>query len=196
MSSQTILFCILVITAISYIFDQLLDYINLKAQRSDIPDDIAAFYDRDKYLKSLHYHRELTNFSFLTAAFSFLLSFGMLYAGGFGWVDAWLRPYFSHEITLALTFFAVIFLVTDVLTLPFQLYSTFVIEEKYGFNKTTFKTFLQDKVKGYLISALIGGVLLSVLIYLVQQIGPAFWIWFAVIASTFVLLMNMFYASL
>ena len=196
MNPQTILYIILAIAIVSYIFDQLLDYINLKYQRTDIPDDIAAFYDRTKYLKSLDYHKELTRFSFISSAFSFLASILMLVFGGFGWLDNLLRVYIENEIVLALVFFGVLMLASDILTIPFQLYSIFVIEEKYGFNKTTVGTFIADKLKGYLLAALIGAPLLALLIYLIQVIGPNFWIVFAVIAAAFILFMNMFYTSL
>lgn len=196
MTPQTILYIILAIATVSYLFDQLLDYINLKAQRTDIPDDIADFYDRSKYLKSLDYHRELTNFSFLTSAFSFLLSFLMLLLGGFGWLDGLLRLHFANEVILALVFFGALAIASDILTIPFQLYSTFVIEEKYGFNKTTVKTFIADKLKGYLLGVIIAGPLLALLIYLIRTIGPDFWIWFALIAAAFIFFMNMFYTSL
>ena len=196
MNPQTLLYIIVAISALSYFFDQLLDYINLKHQRNDIPDEIAAFYDRIKYLKSLDYHKELTRFSFLTSALGFVASFLMLWLGGFGWLDGLLRPYFGNEILLALAFFGILMLASDILTIPFQLYSIFVIEEKYGFNKTTIKTFITDKLKGYLLAALIGGPLLALLIYLVQAIGLNFWIWFALITSVFILFMNMFYTSL
>lgn len=195
MQPDTILMIILAIVAIGYVADQLLDYINLKAQRRDIPDEIAEFYDREKYLRSLDYHRELTNFSFITSAAGFAGSFLVLWFGGFGWLDGVLRPLIESEILLALAFFGVLTIVSDILTLPFQLYSTFVIEEKYGFNKTTMKTFIADKLKGYLLSAIIGGGLLSLLIWLVGYIGPDFWIWFSLIAAAFVLFVNMFYTS-
>lgn len=196
MSPQTILYIIIAISAISYLFGELLDYMNLKAQRRDIPDDIASFYDRTKYLKSLDYHRELSRFGFLTSAFSFALSLAMLLSGGFGWLDSLLRPSIGNEILLALAFFGILTIASDILTIPFQLYSIFVIEEKYGFNKTTIKTFVVDKVKGYLLGAVIGGPLLALLIYLIQAIGPSFWIWFALIATAFIFFMNMFYTSL
>jgi STE24 endopeptidase len=176
--------------------DQVLDYLNLKSQRTDIPKEVEAFYEKEKYLKSLAYHRELTKFSFLTSALSFLLSLVMLVTGGFGWLDSLLRPYLHGDITLALGFFAILMLASDLLTLPFQWYGTFVIEEKYGFNKTTVRTFITDKLKGYLLTAIIGGGLLSALIYLVETIGPNFWIWFSAIAALFVLFINMFYTSL
>ncbi len=172
MEPNTLLVIILVITTISYLFDQILDYINLKAQRTDIPKEIETFYQKDKYLKSLAYHQELTYFSFLTSGFSFLLSLGMLYFGGFGWLDTVLRLSIHNEIVLALIFFGILMLVSDLLTIPFQLHSTFVIEEKYGFNKTTAKIFIVDKLKGYLLAGVVGGALLSVLIYLIQSIGP------------------------
>lgn len=196
MGAQTILYVILAISAISYLFGQALEYLNLKALRQDIPEEIASFYDKEKYLQSLAYHREQTRFSFLTSAFGFVVSFGMLLFGGFGWTDALLRPYFSHEIPLALGFFAVIIIGSDLLTLPFQWHSTFGIEEKYGFNKTTVKTFVMDKLKGYLLGSLIGGALLALLIFSINRIGPGFWVWFGLLAAAFVLFMNMFYTTL
>ena len=196
MKPETILLAILGISVISYLFDQLLDYINLKAQRKDIPAEVEGFYNKQKYQKSLDYQKDQTRFSFITAAFSFLLSLGMLIFGGFGWLDGALRSFFSNEIALALIFFGLIMIVSDLLTIPFQWYGTFVIEEKYGFNKTTVKTFITDKLKGYVLGALIGGAMLSVLIYLINSIGPDFWMWFGILAATFILFVNMFYTSL
>ncbi len=196
MTPHSILTLILVISVVSFGFDQFLEYLNLKAQRKDIPEEIASFYDRDKYTRSLDYHRDRTKFSFLSSALSFLVSISMLLLGGFGWLDSFLRGYFTQEIPLALAFFGSILLASDILTLPFQWYSTFVLEEKYEFNKMTVKTFIIDKLKGYALGALIGGLLLSILIYLIHQIGPSFWVWFGILAAFFILLVNMFYTSL
>ncbi len=196
MTSQTILLLIIGIVIISYLFSQFLEYINLRSQRKDIPDEIASFYNKEKYLKSLDYHREQTYFSFITSGFSLCLSLLMLVFGGFGWLDGFLRNYFSSEISLALAFFGILAIASDLITIPFQYYSVFVIEEKYGFNKTTIKTFITDKIKGYVLGAVIGGLLLSSLIYLIEKIGPGFWIWFGLIAAGFILLANLFYTSL
>lgn len=195
MNPQSILYLLLGFVIVSYLFSQFLDYLNLRSQRKDIPDEIV-FYDKGKYLKSLDYHRDQTYFSFLTSAFSLGLSLVMLFIGGFGWLDALLRNYIHNEISLALAFFGILAVASDILTIPFQWHSVFVIEEKYGFNKTTVKTFIADKLKGYLLGAVIGGVLLSALIYLIEKIGPGFWVWFALIASAFILLANLFYTSL
>ena len=196
MQPQSLLVLILIISIVSYLFDQLLDLINLKSQRKDIPKEIESFYEKEKYLKALAYNSERTKFSFLTSAISFLLSGSMLLFGGFGWVDSLLRSYIENQILLALAFFGLLMLASDILTIPFQWYSIFVIEEKYGFNKTTIKTFITDKLKGYALGALVGGGLLSLLIYLVLVIGPSFWIWFSIIAAAFILFINMFYTSL
>jgi STE24 endopeptidase len=196
MTPHSLLTLILIISVVSYGFDQFLEYLNLKAQRRDIPDDVASFYDRDKYTRSLDYHRDRTRLSFLSSAYTILLSLAMLLFGGFGWLDGQLRPYFANDIALALAFFATVMIASDILSLPFQWYSTFVLEDRYEFNKTTVKTFIVDKLKGYALGGLIGGLLLSVLLYLIHQIGPSFWIWFGILAAVFMLLVNMFYTSL
>jgi STE24 endopeptidase len=196
MSPHTISYILIAIVFVSYLFDQLLDYINLKHQRTDIPDEVAAFYNKEKYLKALAYHKDQTMFSFLTSAVSVALTLLMLYFQGFGWLDLLLRDFIQSEILRALAFFGALAIASDIITLPFQLYGTFVIEEKYGFNKTTIKTFITDKIKGYALGVIIGGALLSVLIYLINKIGPGFWIWFALIASALILLANLFYTSL
>jgi STE24 endopeptidase len=196
MAPQLILYIILGISVVSFVFDQALEYLNLKAQRPEIPDEIAAFYDREKYLKSLAYQRDQTRFSFLSVGVSFALSISMLAFGGFGWLDRLLRPYFSNEILLALVFFGVLALVADIFAIPFQWYDTFVIEHRYGFNKSTPRLFVLDKMKGYALGAVVGGALLSLLLYLVERIGPGFWIWFGVAAAALILLINVFYTSL
>lgn len=196
MSPSTILVVILSISVVTYLFDQVLDYINLKALRKDIPSDIEAFYNKEKYEKSLAYQRERMRFSFITSGFSFVLSIAMLAFGGFGWLDGLLRPFVLHPVVLALVFFGVIMIASDLLAIPFQWYSTFVIEEKFGFNKTTLRTFITDKLKGYLLGALVGGVLLTLLMYLVYWIGPNFWVWFGLVAALFILFVNLFYTTL
>jgi STE24 endopeptidase len=196
MDPNNILLVIVAITLVSYVFDQILDWVNIRSQRVDIPPEVSAFYETDKYLKSLAYHREVTRFSFLTSALSFILSMGMLVTGGFGWVDSVLRTFVTNETLLAIGFFGVMMLASDLLTIPFQWYSTFVIEAKYGFNNTTARTFVLDKLKGYVLTALIGGGLLTLLIFLVGTIGSSFWIWFSAVAAAFILFVNMFYTSL
>ncbi|MFT6066296.1 MAG: STE24 endopeptidase, partial [Polaribacter sp.] len=85
---------------------------------------------------------------------------------------------------------------SDILTTPFSYYQTFVIEEKFGFNKSTKKTFWFDKIKGWLMSILLGGGILSLIIWFYQFAGENFWIYAWILVAIFSLLMNMFYAKL
>ena len=196
MEPSTWLAIILTITAVSYACDQLLDFINLRAYRPAIPGEIAAFYNEEKYARSRAYQRDRTRFTFLTSGFSFLLSFVMLLMGGFGWLDRALQVYVHHEIIRALVFFGILGLLGDLLSTPFQWYGTFVLEERYGFNKTTRATFVSDKLKGYLLAVLIGGPLLALFIYMAHVLGPNFWIWFSAIAILLIFVINVFYTSL
>ncbi len=196
MSPEIILYTIIGISLAAFLFEQLLEVLNLSVKRRELPVEVAAFYDRDKYEKSLNYHDELTRFGFMTSGLGFIASTAMLVFGGFGEVDTLLRPWFHTEISLALAFFGVLVLASDILTLPFQLYSIFVIEEKYGFNKMTLRTFMMDKVKSYALAAVLGGGLLALLIYLLQRLGPDFWIWFGIVAALLILAVNMFYTTL
>lgn len=196
MTSQTILYLILGIITFSYLLNQLLDYLNLKSRKSELPDDIKSFYSEEKYAKSQEYHKTLSNFSFLTSAFSFTGSFAILYFGGFGYLDQLLRPMVGEGIVLSLSYFGVLFILSDILNLPFSIYSTFVIEERFGFNKTTPKTFIIDKLKGYILTIIVGGLLIGSLLYLINNIGESFWLYFWAIAGVFILFVNMFYTSL
>ena len=193
---QTILYIILGIITFDFVFEQILDFINLKAQKKDIPPEMEEFYNRDKYLKSLEYHRILTRYSFVTSAFSLILAFVFLSTGLFGQLDLWMRPWFTNDLYLSLAYFATLFIASDILNTPFQLYSTFVIEQRFGFNKTSPRTFVTDKFKGYLLALLMGGPLIGSLLYLIQEMGSNFWIYFWGIATLFTLFINMFYTSL
>lgn len=195
LTPHTLLLIILSLVVFNFVLDQVLEYINVRAQREDIPDSIAAFYDREKYRKSQAYHREQTRFSFISSSFSVAIMIVMLVTGGFGWLDGLLRSVIDQEVWVALAFFGVLFIASDILSLPFQLYAIFVIEEKYGFNKTTLRTFMGDKVKSYGLGILVGGGLLFIFIKLVGTWGEDFWLGFWVVAVAFILITNVVYTS-
>ncbi len=196
MTSETIFFIIIGLFVFDFVFEQTLDYLNSKTLQDKLPKEAEGIYTEEKYKASIAYQRDQSSFGFASALFSFVLSGAMLLLGGFGWLDSLLRGYFDNQIFLALAFFGVIFIVSDVLSLPFQYYSTFVIEEKHGFNKTTLKTFILDKIKGYLLGVLIGGALVYLLLSLILNMGDNFWLVFWAIATVLVLGINMFYTSL
>ncbi len=196
MSAQTLLIVILAILTFDFVFDKVLDWMNLKNLKTKLPDQVKGIYDEDKYQKSMEYTQVNTRFSFFTSAFSFILSFGLILTGFFGWFDGEIRELYSNEIIVSMVFFGALFIASDIINIPFQLYGTFVIEEKFGFNKTTAKTYVLDKLKGYVLTIIIGGGILFIFLKLINLFGANFWIYFWIVAAVLMLLINMFYTSL
>ena len=196
MNSDLILITLIVIVVANYLISQLLDWLNYKHSKEELPPEADGIFDEGQYEKSQRYHKVVARFSFLTSAFSFALTLSFLVFGGFGWLNNMIEPFLSNEILRALAYFGILFFASDILNIPFQLYSTFVIEEKFGFNKTTLSTFVKDKVKGYLLGIVLGGLILALLLYLVINLGPAFWVYFWLIITVVMVVMNMFYTSL
>lgn len=196
MSSHTIFAIIAFLFVFDFIWEQFLDYLNYRKIQDKLPSEAVGIYTEEKYAASVSYQKDKTKFGFISASFSFIVSAIMLFSGGFGWLDSLLRDYISQPIVLSLTFFGVLFIVSDLISLPFQYYSTFVIEEKHGFNKMTFSTFVVDKLKGYLLGAIIGGGVVYIFLWLVTNMGQNFWLIFWGIATVLILFINMFYTSL
>jgi STE24 endopeptidase len=193
----TILFFIIVgIIAFDFILERFLDYLNSKKWSAELPDEVKDVYDAERYRKQQEYKRVNDRFSLITSSFSFLLILLMLFLGGFHMVDGWARSITPHPVFVVLIFFGILALASDLLTTPFSVYDTFVIEEKFGFNRTTVKTFILDKFKGWILGALIGGGLLSLIVWFYQRTGSQFWIYAWVLAIAFSVFMAMFYSSL
>ncbi len=196
MGAHTILIVILAIISFDFILDKILDYLNLRNLKEKLPGEVEGIYDEEKYKKSIQYTRANTKFSFLSSTFSFVLSFVLITSGFFGWLDAEIRTLYHDETLITMLFFALLFFASDIINLPFDLYGTFVIEEKFGFNKTTAKTYVLDKLKGYLLTLIIGGGILFIFLQLIDIFGANFWVYFWLVAATFMLLINMFYTTL
>ncbi len=196
MEAKGILILLLAILSFDFIFNKILEYLNIKSMKEELPDEVKGIYDEEKYKKSISYARANNKFGLLTSSFSFILSFVLLATGFFGWFDQQVHGFIVTEELVSLAFFGLLFLASDILNIPFQLYDTFVIEEKFGFNKTTSKTFILDKLKGYVLAGVIGGLILFVLLKLINLFGPDFWIYFWIVISVFILFINMFYTSL
>jgi len=196
MSESTIFYLLLGIITFDFVLERVLSYFNNQSARNPIPAELEGIYDEAKYAKSQAYMAELSRFGTLSATLSFLLTFLAIYFGWFGWLDAYLRNYSPFDMITPLMFFGVLYLASDIFSIPFSLYRNFVIEKKYGFNKMTKKTFWLDKLKGLLLTVIIGGLLLAVFIYLVASLGSGFWIYFWAIMVAFTLFANLFYTSL
>ncbi|MEY3442499.1 MAG: hypothetical protein RLZZ519_780 [Bacteroidota bacterium] len=196
MSPSTLLTLIVALLCGSFVLDRLLDLLNLSRMKPELPEKLRPFYDEERYRKSQNYLREKSRFGLLTGALNFVGTLLVLILGGLGALDSYLRTYVDDPFLLALTFFGVLGAASSIFGMPFSLYSTFVIEEKYGFNKTTFKTWVLDKVKGALIGGILGTLILFAFIWLVDTLKEDFWIWFWAGISMFSLGIQFFYTTL
>lgn len=193
---KTLFFVIVAILVFDFLFDRVMDFLNASRRSPVLPDELKGIYDEEKYQKSQEYSRINMRLGMITSSLSFALIMVLLFSGGFGWLDAWIRQYTVHPVLMALVFFGVLGLASDVLSTPFDVYQTFVVEERFGFNRTTPSTYILDKLKGWLLALLIGGALLSLFVWVYHLAGPLFWLYAWVVLSGFSVFMAMFYSSL
>ncbi len=196
MTSTTLFYIIIAILIINFLVDKILDALNAKHYNDKLPKDLQDVYDDTEYKKSQSYKATKYKFGILTSTFSILLTLGFLFFDGFEFVDNMARGYSDNPIIIALIFFGIIMVGSDIVSTPFSYYSTFVIEEKFGFNKTTVKTFILDKIKGWLMMVILGGGILALIIWFYQVTGNHFWLYAWGLVAVFTLFMNMFYSKL
>jgi len=196
MTPQLLFYILIGIIIANFIFDQFLDALNAKHFNDSLPEELSDVYDDKEYERSQAYKKTRYRFGILTSTFSLILTLAFFFLEGFAYVDDIARSISDNSIVIALIFFGIILLASDILTTPFSYYSTFVIEEKFGFNKTTKATFFLDKLKGWLMGALLGGGILALIIWFYQLTGNDFWIYAWIIVTIFSIFMNMFYSKL
>ncbi|HLR26813.1 MAG TPA: M48 family metallopeptidase [Fodinibius sp.] len=180
---------ILVTLAVDFILNLTADYYNLQSLDQRLPQEFNDVYDNESYSKSQRYTKARTKFGILSSAFNLLLLLVFWFAGGFSWLDEIVRSWEMGIIWTGLTYIGLLILAKSVLSLPFSLYSTFVIEERFGFNKTTPKTFVLDLLKGLGIGILLGGPLLAGILAFFNFTDHYAWLyaWGAVTAFTLVI---------
>lgn len=192
-----ILFWIIIgILIFDFLFEKYLDYLNTTRWSDTLPDEVKGIYDEEKYKKQQAYTRENHRFGMLTGSLNMALTLAMFLLFGFALVDGWVWDITSSAIIAALLFFGILMFASDLINTPFSVYDTFKIEQKYGFNTTTPKTFIFDKLKGWVVSAVIGGGLLALVIFIYQKTGDLFWISAWIVISAFSIFMAMFYSNL
>lgn len=150
--------------------------LNLKALSPDLPKEFADVFDAERYSKSQAYTRESARFEIIHSIFSLAVLLVFWILGGFGWLDEFSRRLVSGEIPAGLIFLGLLFIGHTLIHLPFSIYDTFVIEEKFGFNKTTSKTFVIDQIKGLLLAALLGLPLAAGILWIFGNVANA-WLW-------------------
>jgi len=189
-------YLILVILILDYLLERLLAYLNSTYWSDQLPKELEGIYDQEKFSRSQRYERSKQHFSLLLSTLTFLIMIIVLLFGGFVWLDAMIRQYTHHPVLLALFFFGVIGFLSSLLSLPFDAYHTFVLEADFGFNQTTIKTFILDRLKGLLLSVILGGGLLSLIILIYNSTGNYFWIIAWGVMTSFMIFMTMFYSNL
>lgn len=192
---QQYLIALFVIIVFGFLVDQVLDYLNSQKPKL-LPAPLKEYYTDEEYRKSLAYKKEHRRLSNTSSWLSFIITLGFLLNGGFGWLNEFLMSFGLRSQWLSLTYFGVLFIVSDLLSTPLSLYSTFIIEEKYGFNKTTLKTFFLDKLKGYLLAIVLGGSLIAAFLWFIKEQGQSFWIYAWLMMIGVMLFMNFFYTTL
>ncbi|WP_339839968.1 M48 family metallopeptidase [uncultured Maribacter sp.] len=196
MDKTFVFYCIIFILIGEFILATVMNYLNAKRFKDPIPNDLSDVYNTKEYEKSQAYKLSNYKFGIVTSIFSLALILSFLFFGGFAWVDEVALEFSDNIILQALIFFGIIMIGSDILNTPFSYYQTFVIEEKFGFNKTTHKTFLIDKLKQWAMTVIIGGSILSLVIWFFQYAGTNFWIYTWALITVFTLFMNLFYSKL
>jgi STE24 endopeptidase len=194
--AETIFYIIIGILVFDYCIERLLEYLNSTLWSDELPHELEGIYDAEKYRKSQAYSRANTRFSIFTDTGSFIAILLMLLLGGFAFLDQQVTQLSESPILISLMFFGVLGIGSEILSIPFSIYGTFVIEERFGFNKTSIKTFILDKLKGWLLAIIIGGGLLSLIIWIFTVSGPWFWLIAWGVISGFMIFMSMFYSNL
>ena len=189
----------------NYLFSNILDYLNHKNWKDEIPSELKDFYDKKKYKQAKQYAISKNKIGLLSSTTSFLLVVSLLVFNGYGYIDQLvnsfsLNLFLPFEINNSFIesgiFFLILFTLNLIISIPFSYYNTFVIEENFGFNKTSKSTFFFDIIKSSILSILIGGFLLFLALYLYDSLNDGFWLYLWIGLSLLMVFINMFYADL
>ncbi|MFC1988971.1 M48 family metallopeptidase [Chloroflexota bacterium] len=185
------IFSYIIITALflEFLLDVIADALNLRALKQEIPPALAGVYKPDAYRKSQEYTRSCTRFGFITSSFGLLIILIFWFTGGFNSLDQIVRSWGMGSTVNGLIYIGILVIAYELLTLPFSIYATFVIEERFGFNQTTPRVFIADGLKGLALTILLGGPLLAGILALFEYAGDYAWLccWLAVTIYTMVM---------
>lgn len=193
---NTIFYIIIAILITEFIVSKFLDALNDKWRNKELPKELKDIYKEEEYKKSQEYGRVKSRFSTITGAFQLVLLLLVFFLGGFGFLSKIVYNFTDNQVLAVLIFFGILLFIADILGTPFALYATFVIEEKFGFNKTTLKTFFLDKMKGWFLAMVIGSLILGLITWFYYQTTNYFWLYAWAAISLFSIFMAMFYSNL
>lgn len=196
MQPESLFILLLTILIVDFAFDRTLAWLNIKHSTDAIPEPLRDMYDADKYAKQQRYMRAKAKISWCMAFFNFTVTIIMLLCDGYAWLDRLVRTWTSNELLVSLIFFGIIFLFSEIISIPVSIYRTFVIETRFGFNKRTPKIFVTDRLKSLALSIILDGSLLTITILIYQQIPDYFWLVAWAVVTTYDLFMGQFYSKL
>jgi STE24 endopeptidase len=180
---NTIALIILSAIIFDFILNGVADYLNLKMLRNSLPDAFQGVYDPDRYRKSQQYLKVNTRFGWVTGTFNIIVILVFWFGRGFPLLDEWVRSFNYGPVIAGLIYMGILISIKALLSLPFSVYTTFVIEERFGFNQTTWSTFLKDMLKGVSLAILLGTPLLAGVLAFFEYAGSNAW-WYCWIAVT------------
>jgi len=185
---------IAIIILVAIIFDYglhlLADVLNLGMLKNELPEAFQGLYDAGRYKKSQEYLRVNTRFGWIASTFDMFVILIFWFAKGFPLLDQWVRSWNLGSVMSGLMYIGVLLLIKVILSLPFSIYSTFVIEERFGFNKTPWATFVMDIIKGLILSILLGGPLLAGILTFFEYAGDNAWWCCWIVVALFVLVIQ------
>jgi STE24 endopeptidase len=191
MHLNTIAIVLLATLVLKFAVETAAELLNMRASKAAPPPSLADIYKPADYAKSQAYLRSATRFRLVQQAFDLAVMLAFWLAGGFNWLDGVVRGWGFVPIVTGLFYIGLLSLAYGVLTLPFGIYETFVIEQRFGFNRTTPRTFVSDLMKGLLLGVLLGGAVLAALLALFQYVSTYAWLYAWAAAAVFVLLMQL-----
>lgn len=193
---EVLLFWLIVsFVCIGYLLNLILEWLNIKYPSNQLSAEMKGVYDNERYQQSQAYEKEKARLSLISSTLTTAIILLLLFTSGFSYINDWVGQQTTHPVWAALLFFGVLFFAADIIGLPFSVYGTFVLEEKYGFNKTSPSLFVLDKLKGYIIAIIIGGGLMALLVKAYYWAGPLFWLYGWIGITIFSLFITMFYTS-
>ena len=176
MTPNIIFFLIIAFIALKFIFAEFVDHLNLKALDPELPDEFKDVFDTEKYRKSQDYLRVNARFDSVHSAFSVLITLIFLSLKGPGWLDGIVCGWAQSWGWRSLAFVGFLYAFSTLTSIPFSAYSTFVIEERFGFNKTTVKTFIMDILKSQMLTLIIGVPVYLAVIWFFRSFALG-WLW-------------------
>ena len=169
---------------IDFVIGSVLEYLNEKSKNVPMSSVAAEIFNADEYAKSLEYGTANYKVERLTSTLNTVVILSAIILGWFAWLDEAIRARIGNELLVTVAFFGVLILAVMLANLPVSYYSTFVIEEKFGFNKTTKKLFVVDSIKQIVLSIALGLPVIYLISWIYQSLESQFWLvgWLAVSA--------------